>query len=332
MAIPDFQSCMLPLLELARDGHEHSLAGAREVLAAHLRLSADECTEFLPSGRQRRLDNRVAWAKSYLDHAGLLQSPPRGRFQITDRGRAVLQEAPPRLDIAFLQRFEEFREFRRTAIRVEPGGNHGAPDEGLQGRETPEETLEHAYQTIRAELATELLARVKASSPSFFERLVVELLLKMEYGRSRAEAGRAIGGTGDEGLDGVISEDRLGLDTIYIQAKRWQGTVGRPDIQRFVGALHGRRARKGVFLTTGTFSADAVEYVSHIDPRVVLRACLKRSRSVYKTPDHQMDHGDPDPRLGRLRQRLKVFTQPPRAIEPAKRPLDVSTTILSSRH
>jgi restriction system protein len=129
---------------------------------------------------------------------------------------------------------------------------------------------ERAYQTIRAELATDLLARVKASSPGFFEQLVIELLLKMGYGRSRTETGRAIGRTGDEGIHGVISEDRLGLDTIYIQAKRWQGTVGRPDIQRFVGALHGRRARKGVFLTTGSFSADAVEYVSHIDPRVVL--------------------------------------------------------------
>jgi restriction system protein len=271
MAIPDFQSCMLPLLELTRDGREHSLAEAREVLAAHFRLSAEECTELLPSGRQRRLDNRVAWAKSYLDHAGLVQSPRRGRFHITDRGRAVLREAPPRLDIAFLERFEEFREFRRATDRVVgPAGARGVPEEALQGDETPEETLERAYQTIRAELGTELLARVKSSSPSFFERLVVEILLKIGYGRSLAEAGRAIGGTGDEGIDGVISEDRLGLDTIYIQAKRWQGTVGRPDIQRFVGALHGRRARKGVFITTGTFSADAIEYVSHIDPRVVL--------------------------------------------------------------
>jgi restriction system protein len=216
------------------------------------------------------LDNRVAWAKSYLDHAGLLRSPRRGRFQITDRGRAVLQEAPPRIDTAFLERFEAFREFRRAAERAAPVGVQGAPEEGLQGSETPEETLERAYQTIRAELATELLARVKASSPSFFERLVVELLLNMGYGRNRAEAGRAIGGTGDEGIDGLISEDRLGLDAIYIQAKRWEGTVGRPDIQRFVGALHGKRARKGVFITTGTFSAEAVDYVSHIDPRVVL--------------------------------------------------------------
>lgn len=270
MAIPDFQSCMLPVLRLAGDGKEHSLAEAREVVAAQFHLSSEECTESLPSGRQRRLDNRVSWARSYLHHAGLLQSPRRGCFQITDRGRAVLREAPPQINIAFLEQFEEFKEFRRAVDKSEPGELGEKTGELLQLRETPEETLERAYQNIRAELATDLLERVKASSPAFFERLVVELLLNMGYGRSRADAGRAIGGTGDEGIDGLISEDRLGLDTIYIQAKRWEGTVGRPEIQRFVGALHGRRARKGVFITTSSFSAEASEYVSHIDPRVVL--------------------------------------------------------------
>jgi restriction system protein len=270
LAIPDFQSCMLPVLQLASDGKEHTLAETREVLSARFNLSAEERTELLPSGRQRRFDNRVAWAKAYLDHAGLLRSPRRGHIQITERGRAVLQEAPPRIDIALLERFEEFREFRRAADRPELVLAETATEEGPQASETPEETLERAYQAIRAELAAELLARVRASSPSFFERLVVELLLKMGYGRSRAEAGRAIGGTGDEGIDGLISEDRLGLDTIYIQAKRWEGTVGRPEIQRFVGALHGRRAHTGVFITTGTFSADAGDYVSRIEPRVVL--------------------------------------------------------------
>jgi restriction system protein len=270
VAIPDFQSCMLPVLQLASDGKEHTLAEAREVLAVQFHLSEQDQVELLPSGRQRRFENRVTWAKVYLDHAGLLRSPRRGRFEITERGRTVLQEAPSRIDIAFLERFEEFREFRRTADRSQPGGVNGGTEAALKISETPEETLEGAYQNIRAELASELLARVKASSPSFFERLVVELLLKMGYGRSRADAGRAIGGTDDEGIDGLISEDRLGLDTIYIQAKRWEGTVGRPEIQRFVGALHGRRARKGVFITTSTFSAEAVNYVSHIDPRVVL--------------------------------------------------------------
>jgi restriction system protein len=182
----------------------------------------------------------------------------------------VLKEALPRIDIARLERFAEFREFYHAAGKPAPGETEVTPEAGSQGGETPEEVLERAYENIRAELAAELLARVKASSPGFFERLVVELLLKMGYGRSRAEAGRAIGGTGDEGIDGLISEDRLSLDTIYIQAERWEGTVGRPEIQRFVGALHGRRARKGVFIITGTFSAEAVDYVSRIDPRVVL--------------------------------------------------------------
>jgi restriction system protein len=270
VAIPDFQSCMLPILRLASDGKEHTLAEAREALAAQFHLSVEDRAELLPSGRQRRLDNRVTWAKVYLDHAGLLRSPRRGRFQITERGRTVLQDDPSRIDIPFLEQFEEFREFRRAADKPESGAAEGTTTEPLQGSETPEETLERAYQNIRTELASELLARVQASSPSSFERLVVELLLKMGYGRSRADAGRAIGGTGDEGIDGLISEDRLGLDTLYIQAKRWEGTVGRPEIQRFVGALHGRRARKGVFITTSSFSAEAREYVSHIDPRVVL--------------------------------------------------------------
>jgi restriction system protein len=270
VAIPDFQSCMLPLLRLASDGKERSLAEAREALAAQMNLSPEDRAELLPSGRQPRFDNRVAWAKSYRGHAGLIRSPRRGHFQITERGRTVLQEAPSEINIPFLERFEEFREFRRGVDKSAPISVQGTPEAALQGSETPEETLERAYQNIRAELAADLLERVKASSPSFFERLVVELLLNMGYGRSRADAGRAIGGTGDEGIDGLISEDRLGLDTIYIQAKRWEGTVGRPEIQRFVGALHGRRARKGVFITTSSFSAEASEYVSHIDPRVVL--------------------------------------------------------------
>lgn len=195
--------------------------------------------------------------------------PQARHLQITPRGRSIAAKPPARIDIAFLEQFDEFRTFRSAArgarddVTVQANG-------ALADAETPEEVLERAYQSIRAELASDLLARVKQASPQFFERLVVELLLKMGYGRSRAEAGRAIGAAGDEGIDGIISEDRLGLDTIYIQAKRWEGTVGRPEIQKFVGALHGKRARKGVFITTGVFSADATDYVSRIDPRVVL--------------------------------------------------------------
>lgn len=262
---------MRPLLMSAADGAVHSLGEARDVLAATMNLTAEDRAELLPSGRQPRFHNRVAWAKVYLEQAGLLTSPRRGHFQITDRGRAVAAEPPTRIDIGFLEQFEEFRAFRmagRGSNGAKDGG--GQPNVTLPDTETPEEVLERAYQSIRAELASDLIARVKQASPHFFERLVVELLLKMGYGRSRAEAGRAIGASGDEGIDGIISEDRLGLDTIYIQAKRWEGTVGRPEIQKFVGALHGKRARKGVFITTGVFSADATDYVSRIDPRVVL--------------------------------------------------------------
>jgi restriction system protein len=266
LPIPDFQSFLLPVLELASDGAEHSLEEARNVIAARFGLTEEERAELLPTGRQRRFDNRVSWAKVYLQQAGLLLSGRRAHFQITDRGRQLLSERPGRIDIARLREFPEFQEFHAAGRRTNSGPSSAPPTPV----ETPEEMLEQAYQSIRAEVVSELLTRLKANSPSFFENLVVELLLKMGYGRNRAEAGAAIGGAGDEGIDGIISEDRLGLDKIYIQAKRWDGNVGRPEIQKFVGALHGKRARKGVFLTTGSFSSEARDYVSRIDPRIVL--------------------------------------------------------------
>jgi restriction system protein len=269
MPIPDFQSFMQPMLAFAADGAEHSLTQAREALAEAFRLSQEERSELLPSGRQSRFNNRVAWAKVYLGMAGLVSSARRGHFAITDRGRALLATTPQRIDIPLLEQYEEFRQFRAGSRRADSSGSGDTPNPEEQ-TVTPEEHLEQSYQTIRSELASELLFRVQGSSPQFFETLVVELLLKMGYGRNRADAGRALGRSGDEGIDGIISEDRLGLDTIYIQAKRWTGTVGRPEIQRFVGALHGKRAHKGVFLTTGSFSAEAHQYVSLIDPRVVL--------------------------------------------------------------
>lgn len=270
MPIPDFQTFMLPVLAVAGDGAEHSLVATRDVLASQFQLTPEERGEMLPSGRQRRFDNRVAWAKVYLEQAGLISSPRRAHFTITEAGRALLAEAPTRIDIPLLDRYEKFREFRAAAKKTTGDSTSQVPNVDAHAAATPEEQIEQAYQSIRSELASEVLARVKASTPQFFESLVVELLLKMGYGRNRAEAGRAIGASGDEGIDGIISEDRLGLDTIYIQAKRWEGTVGRPEIQKFVGALHGKRARKGVFLTTGVFSSEAKNYVSHIDPRVVL--------------------------------------------------------------
>jgi restriction system protein len=210
----------------------------------------------------------VAWAKSYLQEAGLLTSPKRGYFQIAPRGEKVLVSPPGKIDIKFLEQYPEFIEFRtpKTASTTRAALSTTEPTDS----DTPEEALEVAHQKINATLATDVLSRVKASSAEFFERLVVELLLRMGYGGSRADAGQAVGKSGDEGIDGVISEDRLGLDVVYLQAKKWDGTVGRPEIQKFVGALHGKRAKKGVFISTGSFSSEAAAYVEHIDPKVVL--------------------------------------------------------------
>jgi len=263
VAVPDFQSLMLPLLRIAGDGKEHSLSDARGRLGAEFKLTQAEQEELLPSARQSRFGNRVAWAKAYLEMAGLLLSPQRGHFLITDRGREVLKAPPARIDIKFLGQYPEFIEFRRPKRKAQEPPPPPGP-------ETPEEALEAAHARIEASLASEVLARVKAGTPAFFESLVVELLLKMGYGGSRTDAGQAIGKAGDEGIDGVISEDRLGLDFVYLQAKRWEGSVGRPEIQKFVGALHGKRAKKGVFITTGSFSSDAAAYVESIDPKVVL--------------------------------------------------------------
>jgi restriction system protein len=267
MAVPDFQSLMLPLLRMAGDGREHSVAEARDAMAREFKISDADREELLPSGRQSKFTNRVAWARSYLQQAGLLLAPRRGHFHISDRGRDVLKAAPQRINIKFLEQYPEFVEFRTPKVDTE---THPQTPSSEVEPETPEEALEVAHQKMRLGLASELLGRVKAASPQFFERLVVELLLRMGYGGSRRDAGHAIGRSGDEGIDGVISEDRLGLDVVYLQAKKWDGTVGRPEIQRFVGALHGKRAKKGVFITTGTFSSEAVAYVDQIDPKVVL--------------------------------------------------------------
>lgn len=267
MSIPDFQTLMRPLLEFVSDGKQRSLREVREALADRFKLSDAEKKALLPSGRQEVFVNRVAWAKVYLQHAGLLEAPQRGQLKISDRGRSTLLDAPERITINYLQRFPEFAQFRSTPKKQKGAPPDNTPDE--EGR-TPEEVLEAAHLRLRADLATDVLNRVKKCSPRFFEHLVIELLLRMGYGGSREEAGEAVGAAGDEGIDGVINEDRLGLDTIYLQAKRWDGNVGRPEIQKFVGALHGKRAKKGVFITTSGFSAESTEYVKNIEPKVIL--------------------------------------------------------------
>jgi len=266
MAIPDYQSIMLPLLKFAGDGEEHSLREAIEDLADEFSLTDEERKELLPSGRQATFDNRVGWARTYMKKAGLLESTKRGYFQITERGLDVLKQNPPEINNAFLRQFPEFVEFQTPKQReVEED-----TEQDISETRTPEEEIESAYQGVRQELATELLQTIKSCSPTFFERLVVDVLVKMGYGGTRKDAGQAVGRSGDGGIDGIIKEDRLGLDIVYIQAKRWDGPVGRPEIQKFAGALQGQRARKGIFITTSAFTQSAQDYVSRIDSKIVL--------------------------------------------------------------
>jgi restriction system protein len=266
MAVPDFQTIMLPLLQLAADQQEHSLRNTIEALAEQYALTKEERRELLPSGRARTFDNRVGWARTHLAKAGLLKSTRRGYFHITARGLHILAQQPGRVDMAFLRQYPEYLLFLKPQNKDDNTVDLPDPSE-LQ---TPEEILETAYQRVRQDLASELLEMIGDCSPSFFEKLVVDLLVRMGYGGTRKEAGKAIGNTGDEGIDGIINEDRLGLDIVYIQAKRWQNTVTRPEIQKFAGALQGQRARKGIFLTTSSFSEGAKEYVSRIESKIVL--------------------------------------------------------------
>ncbi len=266
MAIPDYQTCMLPFLRHLSDGTEHTLRDAEDSLAEHFKLTPAERAELLPSGQQGIFKNRIGWARTYLKKAALLESPKRGIFKITERGTKTLASNPSRVDVKYLEQFPEFIEFRG----ISKSDNGVAAKTELPQSKTPEEAIELAHQGLREQLATELLARVLGCSPTFFEQLVVELLVKMGYGGSRRDAGQRIGQTGDGGIDGIIKEDRLGLDTIFIQAKRWQGSVGRPEIQKFVGALQGQRAKKGVFITTSSYTADAADYATRIDTKVVL--------------------------------------------------------------
>jgi restriction system protein len=268
VAIPDYQSLMLPLLQLASDRQEHSLREAIDSLADQCGLSEDEKKELLPSGQQGVFTNRVGWARTYMKKAGLLEATRRGHFAITQRGIDVLAKSPSRIDVKFLDRFEEFKQFR--ALRHARTGTGVSQETEVDQETTPEEALESAYGRLRYSLAADVVQQVNSASPSLFEKLVVELLLKMGYGGSRQDAGRAIGKSGDEGIDGIIKEDRLGLDIIYIQAKRWEATVGRPDVQKFAGALQGQRAKKGIMLTTSSFSPEARTFVSQIDSKIIL--------------------------------------------------------------
>ena len=268
--IPDYQTLMLPLLKIVSDGKEHIYRDLIEKLSIEFNLTDEERKELLASGTQPIFDNRVGWAKTYLKKAGLIDSPKRATFIITELGVNTLKKGLNKIDAKYLKQFPSFLEFQnasRSDLDIE---------EGITAKDiidqTPEEKLDIAYRRIRKALASELLNRVIDLSPAFFERLVVELLVKMGYGGSLKDAGKAIGKSGDEGIDGTIKEDKLGLDIIYIQAKRWKpgNVIGRPELQKFVGALAGQGAKKGIFITTSYFSKEALEYSPKNETKIVL--------------------------------------------------------------
>jgi restriction system protein len=265
LSIPDYQTLMLPVLESLADGEEHRLREITARIAERFNLTEDERRQLLPSGQQTIISNRVGWARAYLKKAGLVGNPARGALRITEEGHAVLKQKPATIDNKFLLKYPSYVEFVKTKRTASPK----APEESTQ-EQTPDDAIEAAYQTFRAALSDNLLDRVRTCSPQFFERLVVELLVAMGYGGSLIDAGKAVGRTGDGGIDGIIKEDRLGLDVVCIQAKRWQNTVGRPTVQEFAGSMAGFRAKKGVLITTSRFTKDAHEYVERIEQRIVL--------------------------------------------------------------
>lgn len=267
MSVPDFQTLMLPLLQIAADGREHKLSEAIETLAEQYDLSPADRRELLPSGRQSKFVNRVGWSATYLRKTKLLEGTGKGRFRITERGQAELRLNPTRIDLRYLGKYPELATFRRGA-QLDAADNGEAAVEATE--QTPREVLETSYQLLRRELAQDLLEQIKKRPAIFFEQLVIDLLVAMGYGGSRKEAGERVGRSGDRGIDGIIKEDRLGLDYVYIQAKRWDNTVGGPEVRGFAGALEEQKARKGVMISTSTFSQEAYRYVGRIEKKIVL--------------------------------------------------------------
>ena len=265
MTMPTHKDIMLPFLQRLADGNVHSLKELHQVLADEMQLDEEERTRQLPSGLQSIFYNRLGWARTYLKKALLIEAIASGQFRITERGRTLLLQKPPRIDMCILSQFPEFKEFKQ---QVRPKEDPSMPDDNND--KTPREMLHNYYQELRNALADELLQQIADQSPKFFEHLVLDLLLKMGYGGSREDAAQVVGKSGDEGIDGIIKEDRLGLDVIYVQAKRWKNSVGSPDIQGFIGALQLKGAHKGIFITTSSFTAAARDVATRIGNRIVL--------------------------------------------------------------
>ena len=272
MSIPEFQAFFHPFLKFSSDRKEHSLKEVRDYLTDHFSLSEEEKSEKVPSGTQTKFNNRIYWTKSYFIKAKLLEATKRAHFKITDRGLTFLAQFQEKITIKDLKQIDEFKEFSTRSNTTNKKSTENIEEGQIEDSKTPLETLEDSFLFIQKQLANELLEKIKTNSWEFFEDLVVDLMVSMGYGGSRNTAGEQIKRTNDEGIDGIINEDKLGLDVIYLQAKRWtkDSGIGRPEIQKFVGALHGKRAKKGVFITTGHFSKNAYEYVKTIEPKVIL--------------------------------------------------------------
>lgn len=268
MPIPKFDELMLPLLQFLHDGKECAFRDATENLSNHFKLTAVERGKFLPSGNQQVIVNRVGWARAFLKKAEMIESPRRGFMRISDRGMEFLAKNPNTLTVDDLKKYPEFEENWEAGRRRRREA--GEAENEIEESATPEEQMGYAYERLLNSLEDDILEQVQKCTPQFFENVVVQLLLKMGYGGSLKDAGKVIGQSGDGGIDGIIKEDRLGLDVIYIQAKRWGNTVGRPGIQQFAGALQGNRARKGVFITTSNFSKEALDFAQGIDSKIIL--------------------------------------------------------------
>ncbi len=268
MPIPDYQSLMLPVLRVAEDHKEHAVSAMRQRIANELNLSDDETAERLASDSQTIFANRIGWAVQYLKSAAAIRAVRRGVYQITERGSLLLKSQPPEITVRLLRQYPEFIEFEGKRSESGPSSAPTPPQE--ETKATPEESLESSFQVLRDALGRELLELIKNGTPAAFERLVVDLLVAMGYGGSVEDAGKVVGKSGDGGIDGIIKQDKLGLDAIYVQAKRWKDSVGSPEIMKFSGSLTKRHANRGVFITTSTFTKDALEFVEAMPQKIVL--------------------------------------------------------------
>jgi restriction system protein len=272
MAIPDFQSIMLPLLKYISDGKEHNSKEVTQALANEYNLTKEERNELLPSGKSKTFTNRVAWAKAHLLSAGLIKSIKRGYYRISESGMEVLSKKPDQINMKYLDQFRDYKNWRKGDNNKKDDKKSEDKSETIESfqEKTPDEIIKEAHIELRQKLIQEVLTELKNCSPRYFERVVLDLLVKMGYGGSFDDAASMTSVTGDEGIDGEIKEDKLGLDTIYIQAKKWENMVGRPEIQKFLGALMGKNASKGVFITTSDYSKNAREFIKQIGGKKIV--------------------------------------------------------------